>query len=59
MIRLNENGFITTMSDTIIYNNNEEYDDYGVEIGPHHKINPNVFFNDLLILILISEQHFS
>ena len=29
MIRLNENGFITTMSDTIIYNNNEEYDDYG------------------------------
>ena len=46
MIRLNENGFITTMSDTIIYNNNEEYDDYGVEIGPHHKINPNVFFND-------------
>ena len=22
MIRLNENGFITTMSDTIIYNNN-------------------------------------
>ena len=46
MFKLNENGFITTMNDTIIYNNEEEYDDYGVEIGPHRKINPNVFFND-------------
>ena len=27
MFKLNENGFITTMNDTIIYNNEEEYED--------------------------------
>ena len=40
MFKLNENGYITSMSDTIIYENNEDYDEYG--IGPYHKINPAI-----------------
>ena len=35
MIRLNENGFITTMSDTIIYNNKEEYDKMAHSANPY------------------------